>query len=101
METRTTVAVARLAFGLLVGPAAASERRPAPPALRLSSHALALGLVPGLGGRIVELRVDGGDNLLDSDPRFWKEPFAPADLRTPFEAWNGHTYLVGPQSAWW
>jgi hypothetical protein len=45
--------------------------------------------------------VDGADNLLDADPRVWKEPFPPADLRTPFEPWNGHTYWVGPQSAWW
>ena len=72
-----------------------------PPVLRLSNPALTLGLVPGLGGRIVELRVEGGDNLLDSDPRSWQEPFPPADLRTPFEPWNGHTYWVGPQSEWW
>src|SRR5437867_7075981 len=76
------------------------EGQPAPP-LRLSNPALSLGLVPSLGGRIVELRADGGENLLDSDPRFWKEPFPPAGLRTPFEPWNGHTYWVGPQSAWW
>ncbi len=76
------------------------EGQPAPP-LRLSNPALSLGLVPSLGGRIVELRADGGENLLDSDPRFWKEPYPPAGLRTPFEAWNGHTYWVGPQSAWW
>jgi hypothetical protein len=90
-----------LAFGLLVGPAVASERPPALPPLRLSNLALTLGLVPDLGGRIVELRVDGADNLLDADPRVWKEPFPPADLRTPFQPWNGHTYWVGPQSAWW
>jgi len=90
-----------LALGLPIGPAAPSERRPMPPVLRLSNPALTLGLVPGLGGRIVELRVEGGDNLLDSDPRSWQEPFPPADLRTPFEPWNGHTYWVGPQSEWW
>jgi Domain of unknown function (DUF4380) len=72
-----------------------------PRELRLSNAGLTLGLVPGLGGRIVELRPAGGENLLDADPRFWKEPFPPADLRTPFEPWNGHTYWVGPQSAWW
>jgi len=90
-----------LALGLPIGPGAPSERRPMPPVLRLSNPALTLGLVPGLGGRIVELRVEGGDNLLDSDPRSWQEPFPPADLRTPFEPWNGHTYWVGPQSEWW
>jgi len=76
------------------------EGQPAPP-LRVSNPTLSLGLVPGLGGRIVELRADGGENLLDSDPRLWKEPFPPADLRAPFEPWNGHVYWVGPQSAWW
>ena len=89
-----------LAAGLLVGPAATSERGPAPP-LRLAKAGLTLGLVPDLGGRIVELRTAGGENLLDADPRFWKGPFPPADLRTPFAPWNGHTYWVGPQSAWW
>ena len=98
---RALWALLGLAAGLLAGHAGTSERRPAPPALRLSNAVLTLAVVPGLGGRIVELRADGGDNLLDSDPRFWKEPFPPADLRTPFEPWNGHTYWVGPQSAWW
>jgi uncharacterized protein DUF4380 len=92
-------ALAGLALGVLVGQAASSENRPV--VLRLSNAGLTLGLVPGLGGRIVELRPAGGANLLDADPRFWKEPFPPADLRTPFEPWNGHTYWVGPQSAWW
>jgi uncharacterized protein DUF4380 len=80
--------------------ASAADRPPAPP-LRLSSPTLTVGVVPGLGARIVELRAAGGENLLDADPRFWAEPFAAADLRTPFAPWNGHTYWVGPQSAWW
>lgn len=94
-------ALVGLALGLLVGQASSNEGRAASPLLRLSNAGLTLGLVPGLGGRIVELRTAGGENLLDADPRFWKEPFPPADLRTPFEPWNGHTYWVGPQSAWW
>ena len=49
----------------------------------------------------MELRAAGGENLLNADPRFWQEPLPPAGLRTPFDAWNGHTYWVGPQSAWW
>ena len=88
-------------MGLQVAPASSSQGRPSPPPLRLSNGALTLGLVPDLGGRIVEVRTAGGENLLDANPRFWKEPFPPADLHTPFEAWNGHTYWVGPQSAWW
>jgi hypothetical protein len=67
----------------------------------VSNPSLTVGLVPGLGGRIVELRTPGGDNLLDADPRFWNEPFPPAVLSTPFAPWNGHTYWVGPQSGWW
>jgi uncharacterized protein DUF4380 len=89
-----------LALGLLVVPAASSADRPEPP-LRLSNGAVTLGLVPGLGGRIVELRTAGGENLLDADPRFWTGPFPRAHLRTPFAPWNGHIYWVGPQSAWW
>jgi hypothetical protein len=88
-----------LTLGGLVAPVAPRDVRP--PLLRLSNAGLTLGIVPGLGGRIVELRTAGGENLLDADPRFWKEPFPPADLRTRFESWNGHTYWVGPQSAWW
>jgi Domain of unknown function (DUF4380) len=80
-------------------PKAAQDATPA--LLRLSDTAVTVGIVPGLGGRIVELRTAGGENLLDADPRHWKEPYPPADLRTPFQPWNGHTYWVGPQSAWW
>jgi uncharacterized protein DUF4380 len=87
-------------LGLFVVPSSSSADRPLPP-LRLSNGTLTVGLVPALGGRIVELRTAGGENLLDADPRFWVEPVPPADLRTPFASWNGHTYWVGPQSAWW
>jgi hypothetical protein len=90
-----------LAWLVLVAGAAWPDDRPEVAPLRLSGEGLTLGLVPGLGGRIVELRAGGGANLLDADPRFWKEPFPPADLRSPFAPWNGHTYWVGPQSAWW
>jgi Domain of unknown function (DUF4380) len=89
-----------LVLGLPAGPTPSNETRPAPP-LRLSNATLTVGLVPGLGGRIVELRASGGENLLDADPRFWPGPFPPAALTTPFQPWNGHTFWVGPQSAWW
>src|SRR3989442_7663077 len=91
-----------LALALQVGQASSpGEGETRGPLLRLSNPTLTLAIVPGLGGRIVELRADGGETMLDSDPRFWKEPFAAPDLRTPFEPWNGHTYWVGPQTAWW
>ena len=63
-------AVLGLAMGLQVAPASSSQGRPSPPPLRLSNGALTLGLVPDLGGRIVELRTAGGENLLDANPRF-------------------------------
>ena len=50
---------------------------------------------------MVELRTLTGENLLNADPRYWSEPYPPADLGTPFAPWNGHTYWVGPQSEWW
>lgn len=69
--------------------------------VRLTNGSLVVTLAPGLGGRVVELRTPTGENLLNADPRFWTEPPPPAELATPFGAWNGHTYWVGPQSAWW
>ncbi len=100
--SKTELAAALLGLALCVParPAPSSDALAAPP-LRLSNARLTLGLVPGLGGRIVELRFSGGENLLDADPRFWVEPFPPAALTTSFQAWNGHTFWVGPQSAWW
>jgi Domain of unknown function (DUF4380) len=97
---RTLAAALGLAAGLLSGPAGPAGA-PTAPSVRLSAGDLTLGIVPELGGRIVELRVAGGENLLDADPVYWKEPFPPAALDTPFAPWNGHTYWVGPQSAWW
>jgi hypothetical protein len=97
--------VKRVFLGLSV--ALVMPGRAAPPAdtraslVRLANPALTVTLVPGLGGRIVELRTAGGENLLDANPRFWTEPYPSAELRTPFAPWNGHTYWVGPQSAWW
>src|SRR5262245_44623391 len=82
-------------------PAPAGQAAPAPPPLRLSNAAVTLAVVPALGARIVELRVGGGENLIDADPRCLPGPFPPAALDTPFAPWNGHTYWVGPQPAWW
>lgn len=89
-------------LGLLAGafvfvPAA----RAADPLVRLASDALTVTIVPALGGRIVELRPAHGPNLLHAEPAHWNEPFPPAELKTPFGPWNGHTYWVGPQSMWW
>jgi len=90
-----------LGLALVVPARAASPADAGAPLVRLSNPSLTMTLVPGLGGRIVELRTAGGENLLDADPQFWRGPYPPAELRTPFAPWNGHTYWVGPQSAWW
>jgi len=80
---------------------ASAATGPAPPVVRLTNGSLVVTLAPGLGGRVVELRTPQGENLLNADPRFWTEAPPPAELATPFGPWNGHTYWVGPQSAWW
>jgi Domain of unknown function (DUF4380) len=91
-----------LGFSLVLVPARAAPPADAHAALvRLSNPSLTVTLIPGLGGRIVELRTAAGENLLDADPRYWSEPYPPAELSTLFAPWNGHTYWVGPQSAWW
>ena len=97
MRLPLLVGLAAVALLLPGHPAAPDEA----PAIRLTNGSLLVTLVPGLGGRVVELRTPSGENLLNADPHYWTEPFPPADLRTPFAPWNGHTYWVGPQSAWW
>lgn len=90
-------------LGLLAGAFAflPAGRADNDPLVRLASDALEVTIAPGLGARIVELRPANGDNLLHADPAHWKEPYPPAELKTPFGPWNGHTYWVGPQSRWW
>ncbi|HVQ29547.1 MAG TPA: DUF4380 domain-containing protein [Vicinamibacteria bacterium] len=72
-----------------------------PTVVRLTNGSLVVSVAPLLGGRVVELRTATGENLLNADPRYWSAPPPPPELGTPFEPWNGHTYWVGPQSAWW
>lgn len=78
---------------------AAGDPVTAPSALvTLVNGRVILGLLPSLGGRIVDFRAGHGPNVLDAH---WKEPFPPASLDAPFEPWNGHVVWAGPQSAWW
>lgn len=69
--------------------------------VEISNDTLTVGALPALGGRVVALRTRDGDNLLHSDPRFWRPPFPKPSLQTPFAPWNGRIVWVGPQSGFW
>ena len=45
-----------------------------------------VGVLLPLGGRVVLLSAAGGENVLDSDPKYWSAPFPPATLDTPSKA---------------
>jgi hypothetical protein len=69
--------------------------------IEITNGRIVVGVLPPLGGRIVELKTTDGPNLFDSDPRFWRPPFPPPSLDTPFAPWNGRIVWVGPQSGFW
>jgi hypothetical protein len=69
--------------------------------VEISNGTITVGAVPSLGGRVVSLRPASGENLLDSDPRYWQAPFPKPALDTPFAPWNGRIVWVGPQTAFW
>jgi hypothetical protein len=69
--------------------------------IELTNGTIVVGVLPPLGGRVVELKAVNGENLLDSDPRYWKPPYPQAGIGTPFRPWNGRIVWVGPQSAFW
>jgi hypothetical protein len=69
--------------------------------VEITNGTVVLGIVPSLGGRAVALRVADGENLLDSDPKYWRAPFPRPSLETPFAPWNGRIVWVGPQSGFW
>jgi hypothetical protein len=69
--------------------------------IELTNGAVVVGVIPPLGGRVVLLKKVGGENLLDSDPKRWKPPYARPALDTPFQPWNGRIVWTGPQSAFW
>jgi len=69
--------------------------------VEISNGAITVGALPALGGRVVVLRTTDGENLLHSDPKFWKAPFPKPALETPFAPWNGRIVWVGPQSGFW
>jgi len=69
--------------------------------IELTNGTVVVGVVPPLGGRVVLLKTAGGENLLDSDPKRWKPPYARPAIETPFQPWNGRIVWVGPQSGFW
>jgi hypothetical protein len=69
--------------------------------IELTDGKTTVGVLPSLGGRVVSLGVVGGENLLDSDPKYWKGPFPKPALETPFAPWNGRIVWAGPQSGFW
>jgi hypothetical protein len=101
------LAVVSLALGCSAPPAATTdEEAPAAPEnpmelVEITNGTIVLGALPSLGGRVVLLKTTGGENLLDSDPRYWKAPFPGPSLATPFAPWNGRIVWVGPQSGFW
>ena len=69
--------------------------------IELTNGKTTVGVLPSLGGRVVSVGVVGGENLLDSDPKYWKAPFPKPALETPFAPWNGRIVWVGPQTGFW
>ena len=69
--------------------------------IELTNGTVVVGVLPPLGGRVVLLKTAGGENLLDSDPAFWKPPFPQPAIGTPFRPWNGRVVWVGPQTGFW
>ncbi len=63
-----------------------------------------LGILAGVGGRIVYLSSHGSENILKSDSALWDEPESERPVPgydSEFKAYNGHIVWVGPQSEWW
>ena len=62
------------------------------------------GILTDVGGRIVLLKRNNRDNLLESDSSLWNEPISERIEPTPFsefKAYNGHEVWLAPQSEWW
>jgi hypothetical protein len=81
---------------------AVDGREEAPMGLvEITNGHVVVGILPALGGRVVRLNTTHGENLLDSDPNYWKAPFPNPSLDTAFAPWNGRIVWVGPQSGFW
>lgn len=86
-------------LGAPPGPAAEGEKQMG--LVEISNGTITVGVLPSLGGRVVSLRPAAGENLLDSDPKYWDAPYPKPALETPFAPWNGRIVWVGPQTGFW
>jgi hypothetical protein len=95
------VAVA-LAAAVVASPVPGEEKTGAAmERIDITNGKVVVGVLPPLGGRVIVLSAAGGENVLDSDPKYWSAPFPPATLDTPFKPWNGRIVWLGPQSGFW
>lgn len=72
--------------------------------LRLERGGVRVGILAGVGGRVVVLAPSGGENLLKAAPEAWAEPAGgrpPVGADTPWTAYYGHITWLAPQSRWW
>lgn len=79
------------------------------PGLRAAAGGVEVGVVPGVGGRIASLRLDG-EEVLFVEARRWAAPFDAAAVRDRdleaakralgFPLWGGDKTWVSPQTAW-
>ena len=86
---------------LLAAGATGQDKGEAMGLIELTNGTIVVGVVPPLGGRVVELKTVRGENLLDSDPKHWKPPYPPPAIDTPHQPWKGRIVWVGPQTGFW
>ena len=70
----------------------------------LQNDHVKVGVLAGVGGRVVWLSKPGMGNVLKADPALWNEPESERPKPSPtaeFKTYNGHIVWVGPQSGWW
>ena len=87
-----------LAVLLATGASGQEKRGAGMELIELTNGTVVVGVVPPLGGRVVELKTVRGENLLDSDPKRWKPPYPRPAIDTPFQPWNGRIVWAGPQT---
>jgi hypothetical protein len=70
----------------------------------ITRDGVTLGLLPGVGGRIVHCALAGHANLFKEDRTLWLEAEdrkPGADFVDGYKAYQGHVVWVGPMSDWW
>lgn len=72
--------------------------------ITLKNDRVTVGILPDVGGRVVQLCTPAGPNLLKADAKEWTKkpiPRGPLSARNRFKAYNGHIVWLGPQNGWW